>query len=294
MNWRQPEKPTFRFAPSPSGRLHLGHAFSALFTWGEAARLGGEVLLRIEDIDSTRCRAEHVAGIEEDLTWLGLRWPAPVRQQSAHLADYTAMLAQLQTMGLVYPCFCTRAEIKAEIERSASAPHGPEGALYPGTCRDLPHREAAQRILNGESHAWRLDMDKALARITDRRRLNWHDIGAGEVRGAPEQLGDVVLARKDIATSYHMAVVHDDALQGITHVTRGKDLFHATHLHVLLQALLGFPTPVYHHHDLITDEDGQRLATRDKARTLAALRTDGVTAADIRAQLAPRLPVISV
>ena len=293
MNWRDPEKPKLRFAPSPSGRLHLGHAFSALFTWAEAERLEGEVLLRIEDIDHTRCRTEHITGIEEDLAWLGLSWPTPIRQQSAHMADYTAMLAQLQTMGIVYPCFCTRAEIKAEIERSVSAPHGPEGPLYPGTCRNLPTREAGKRILAGESHAWRLDLEKALSKIPDRNRLNWYDIGVGDVRSEPEQLGDVVLARKDIATSYHLAVVHDDALQDITHVTRGKDLFHATHLHVLLQALLGFPMPVYHHHDLITDEDSQRLATRDRARTLQALRDDGVTAEEIKAQLENQLPTTS-
>ncbi|MEO0394107.1 MAG: tRNA glutamyl-Q(34) synthetase GluQRS [Pseudomonadota bacterium] len=293
MSWRDTAQPILRFAPSPSGRLHLGHAFSALFTWSEAERLGGDVLLRIEDIDHTRCKPEHIANLKADLTWLGLRWADDeVRHQSQHMADYTAMLAQLQTMGLVYPCFCTRAEIKAEIERSVSAPHGPEGPLYPGTCRNLDHREAAQRILDGESHAWRLDLAKALARIPDRTRLNWFDEGVGPVTGQPEQLGDVVLARKDIATSYHLAVVHDDALQGITHVTRGKDLFHATHLHVLLQALLDFPTPVYHHHDLITDDQGQRLATRDKAKSLAHLRDEGLTAQDVLDQLRGTLPCL--
>ncbi|HCI47850.1 MAG TPA: tRNA glutamyl-Q(34) synthetase GluQRS [Rhodospirillaceae bacterium] len=279
------DQPRLRFAPSPSGRLHMGHAYSALFTWGEAARLGGEVLLRIEDIDHTRCRPEHVDGIRQDLAWLGLTWPEPVRIQSEHLSEYAAMLERLKAMGVVYPCFCTRAEIRAEIERSANAPHGPEGALYPGTCRGLGKAEIAEHIAAGRHPAWRLDLGAALARIGDRKRLLWHDLGCGDVTGEPEQLGDAVLARKDIATSYHLAVVHDDALQSITHVTRGKDLFHATHLHVLLQALLDLPRPVYHHHDLITDEQGVRLATRDNARTLEAMREAGVTADEIRQRL---------
>ncbi|MEM6903239.1 MAG: tRNA glutamyl-Q(34) synthetase GluQRS [Pseudomonadota bacterium] len=271
-------KARLRFAPSPSGRLHLGHAYSALFTWGEARRLGGDVLLRIEDIDHTRCRTEHIAGIEEDLAWLGLTWPTPVRQQSEHLTDYAERLEQLKAMDVVYPCFCTRAEIKAEIERSASAPHGSEGPLYPGICRGMPTAEAQRRIDAGESHAWRLDLQKALNALPDGAELTWHDLTAGEVAAKPELLGDVVLARKDIGTSYHIAVTHDDALQGITHVTRGKDLWDATHLHVLLQKLLGLPTPVYHHHDLITDREGKRLATRDKAETLASKRDLGLTA----------------
>jgi glutamyl-Q tRNA(Asp) synthetase len=281
--------PRLRFAPSPSGRLHLGHAFSALFTWRQAEKLRGEVLLRIEDIDHTRCRAEHIAGIEEDLRWLGLDWPKPVRRQSEHGADYAAMLGRLQDMAVVYPCFCTRAEIRSEIERSANAPHGPDGALYPGICRDMAEEDAARNIAMGKPHAWRLDLSAALDRIGDRARLDWHDLGHGPIKGEPEQLGDVVLARKDIETSYHLAVVHDDALQEITHVTRGEDLLHATHLHVLLQALLGYPTPLYHHHGLIRDEEGQRLATRDKARTLEALRTEGMTAETVREIFSERL-----
>ncbi|MBV6632035.1 MAG: tRNA glutamyl-Q(34) synthetase GluQRS [Alphaproteobacteria bacterium] len=275
-----------RFAPSPSGRLHLGHAYSALFTWREAERLGGEVLLRIEDIDHTRCRAEHIAGIEEDLAWLSLSWPTPVRRQSDYLPDYAQRLEQLKSMGVVYPCFCTRAEIRAEIERSAGAPHGSEGPLYPGTCRDLPKAEADKRIANGDSHAWRINLAKALSALPDGAELSWHDLTAGKVEALPELLGDAVLARKDIGTSYHMAVVHDDALQGITHVTRGKDLWDATHLHVLLQKLLDLPTPLYHHHDLVTDEDGQRLATRDQARTLLSMRENGVSLSDLQQMLA--------
>lgn len=274
--------PRLRFAPSPSGRLHAGHAYAALFTWREAARLRGQALLRIEDIDHTRCRVEHIAGIEADLRWLGLDWPEPVRRQSEHMADFAAVLARLRTMGVVYPCFCTRAEIRAEIERSASAPHGPEGPLYPGTCRHLPADVAAARLAAGAKPAWRLDLDKALAMVAGARdRLGWHDLRQGRIAGQPELLGDAVLARRDIATSYHLAVVHDDALQGITHVTRGEDLFHATHLHVLLQALLGYPTPVYHHHPLIRDAAGQRLATRDHARTLATLREEGLSRDDV-------------
>ena len=272
-----------RFAPSPSGLLHLGHAFSALFS-GEAAReTGGRFLLRIEDVDFTRCRPEFEAGILEDLEWLGLEWETPVRRQSEHLAEYREVAEGLLARGLLYPCFCTRKDIQREIERAGAAPHGVEGPLYPGTCRDLSADEREENIAAGVSFALRLDLGRALAEIGT--ELTWHDRGAGDQKAQPERLGDVVLARKDVGTSYHLAVVWDDALQGITRVTRGLDLFEATHLHRVLQALLGLPEPEYHHHELILDETGKRLAKRDESETLRSLRESGVTANAIRERL---------
>jgi glutamyl-Q tRNA(Asp) synthetase len=265
-----------RFAPSPTGLLHLGHARSALAGWHAARNSGGRFVLRIEDIDVGRCREEFVAAIYEDLAWLGLTWEQPVRRQSQHFDDYRVALEQLQARGLVYPCFCTRSDIAA----AATAPHGPDGALYPGTCRHLSDADRARRIANGEAYALRLDVGKALA-ITG--PLSWRDDGAGAVAADPQSLGDVVLARKDVPTSYHLAVAVDDHLQGITLVTRGVDLFHATHIHRLLQALLGYATPAYQHHELIVDSAGRRLAKRDQSMTLRALREAGFNAAEIRA-----------
>ena len=264
-----------RFAPSPTGRLHLGHARSALLAHDFARARGGVMHLRIEDIDAGRSRPEHVAGIIEDLRWLGLEWPEPVRVQSAHLADHAQALAQLRALGLLYPCFCTRADIAA----ATSAPHGPEGALYPGTCRGRVDGDAL--IAQGLPHAWRLDVAKAIAIAGP---LQWVDADAGKTLAQPESLGDVVLARKDAPVSYHLAVTVDDALQGVTHIARGADLFHATHIHRLLQALLDLPTPHYWHHPLLLGADGKRLAKRDGAVSLIALREAGASPDHLRAR----------
>lgn len=269
-----------RFAPSPTGLLHLGHAYAALFAWRRARAEGGRFLLRIEDIDASRCREEFVTAILEDLAWLGIDWDGAVRRQQQHLGDYRAALDRLEADGLVYPCFCTRAAIKAEIARALDAPQGPEGKLYPGTCRALTPEERARRRAAGEAYALRLDVAKALGRTGP---LDWHDERAGRVAADPLALGDVVLARKDTPTSYHLAVTVDDALQGITLVTRGIDLFAATHVHRLLQALLGLPTPDYCHHALLTDAAGRRYAKRDRSLTLRALREAGCTPDEVRA-----------
>ena len=268
-----------RFAPSPTGLLHVGHAYAALFAYGAARESGGRFLLRIEDIDAGRCRPEFTAAIERDLAWLGLEWEAPVRRQSEHMAEYRAALDRLTGMGLLYPCFCTRAEIRAEIERAGAAPHGPDGPPYPGTCRTLPEAERALRIARGDVYALRLDVAAARARAGT---LAWTDRARGAVAARPERFGDVVLARKDAPASYHLAVTLDDAIQGVTLVTRGEDLAAATDIHRLLQALLGLPTPDYHHHPLLKDEGGRRLAKRDRAETLAALRESGRTPEEVR------------
>lgn len=268
-----------RFAPSPTGRLHLGHAHSALFAFAAARRENGRFLVRIEDIDPGRCRDEFVDGIYEDLAWLGLEWETPVRRQSEHLNDYIAALAALEEKGLLYACFCTRAQIHAEIEAAASAPHGPDGPLYPGICRERDASEHAAMKADGIEHALRLDMGKAIAAAGP---LSWSDREKGPQRAQAEQFGDVVLARKDTPTSYHLAVTVDDHLQGVTLVTRGDDLFDATHIHRLLQALLGYDTPDYHHHGLLRDDTGKRFAKRDKALTIDALRTAGHSPADVR------------
>ena len=291
-----------RFAPSPTGRLHLGHAFSALQAHDFARTHGGRFSLRIEDIDGTRSRPEHVDAIFRDLEWLGLEWDGEVVFQSQRLHLYEAALDRLRGMGLLYPCVCTRADIAASL----SAPHGPEGALYPGICRGRADADLSQ------PHSWRLDVERALkilpgtGRETSRRlvegglpkpspvrsapsttafgggppprageELTWHDAFAGWVRADPRAHGDVILARKDAPASYHLAVTLDDAAQGITHVVRGKDLFEATHVHRLLQALLDLPTPEYRHHALLTGPDGQRLAKRHGAPTLESLRLAG-------------------
>ncbi|HUB96221.1 MAG TPA: tRNA glutamyl-Q(34) synthetase GluQRS [Stellaceae bacterium] len=269
-----------RFAPSPTGLLHPGHAFAALFAWRRAREGGGRFLLRVEDIDESRCRAPFVDAILEDLAWLGLDWDGPVRKQSQHLGEYRAALARLEAEGLVYPCFCTRAAIRAEVARAAGAPQGPDGPLYPGTCRALAASERARRIADGEAYALRLDVAAALTRTGP---LSWRDERAGLVMADPAALGDVVLARKDAPTSYHLAVTHDDAAQGVTHVTRGSDLFASTHIHRLLQALLGWPVPLYHHHALIVGADGRRYAKSEPSLTLRALREAGLTPEAVRA-----------
>ena len=279
---------TTRFAPSPTGRMHLGHAWSAIQAHDFARENGGRFLLRIEDIDGTRSRPEHVAAILADLEWLGLGWDGDVVFQSRRLDLYEATLDRLRNMGLLYPCFCTRADIAASV----SAPHGPEGLVYPGTCRGLTVDPA--RLAN-DPHCWRLDVAKALTLLPlpqGERELLWHDAFAGTVTADPCAQGDVVLARKDAPASYHLAVTIDDAAQGVTHVVRGRDLFAATDIHRLLQALLDLPTPEYRHHALLAGADGARLAKRHGAPTLAAMPIageDGRALAD--ALRAHRLPV---
>jgi len=264
-----------RFAPSPTGALHLGHAYAALTAEAAAREAGGRFLLRIEDIDRTRCRPAFVAGLLADLAWLGLRWEQPVRVQSEHFAEYQAALDQLAARGLLYPCFCTRKDIAA----AATAPHGPEGLIYPGICRGLSATERAERIATGQPYALRLDMGAACRAVG---ALVWHDRLAGAVTARPERFGDVVLARKDCPASYHLAVTFDDAGQGVTLVTRGEDLFAATDLHRLLQALFGWPVPEYAHHPLLRGPDGRRLAKRDGARTLWSLREAGYGPGEVR------------
>lgn len=279
-----------RFAPSPTGFLHLGHAYSALTAFEAARASGGRFLLRIEDVDRGRARADCEAAICDDLAWLGLQWEKPVRRQSEHFDEYKAVLTKLDSMGVLYPCFCTRKDIAEEILRAGGAPHlmGPDGAIYPGTCRALSSDERAERIASGAPYALRLDVAKAVARIG--HALVFHEFGAGPDGECREQsvqaarLGDVVLARKDMPASYHIAVVADDALQGVDLVTRGHDLFHATHVQRVLQALLGLPVPTYAHHRLIVDETGKKFSKRDFAVTLRAMRKAGVAPADIRSQ----------
>ena len=272
---------TTRFAPSPTGLLHRGHALSALLAWRMARSSGGRFILRIEDIDTVRCRPEHEAAILADLAWLGLDPDGPVWRQSERAPVYRAALDRLVAMGAVYPCFCTRADIAA----AASAPHGPEGPLYPGTCRHLSADERAARFA-AQIPPWRLDVAAAL-HITG--PLTWHDHGAGHWAGPqqadPAAAGDFVVARRDIGTAYALAVVVDDAAQGVTDVVRGVDLFEATHGQRLLQALLGLPTPRYHHHPLVLGANGKRLAKRDKGETLATLRAAGTDPVQLRAGL---------
>ncbi len=268
-----------RFAPSPTGYLHVGHAYSALFGY-EAARLsGGRFRLRIEDIDTQRCRAEFERAIFEDLAWLGLRCHGEPLRQSAGMQRYATALGQLRSLGVLYPCFCTRQQIRIEVEQSGRAPHGPNAELvYPGICRDIAPAEGDRRIDQGEPFAWRLDLDKALALTGP---LAWYDCRAGWVDAEPHLLGDPILARRDTPTSYHLAVVLDDHLQGVNLVTRGEDLFHATHIHRVLQALFGIEPPRYYHHNLVADSRGERLAKRNRAITLRHLRDIGRSPADI-------------
>ena len=281
-----------RFAPSPTGHLHLGHAHAALFAHDQAKKAGGKFLLRIEDIDRGRCRPEYEAAIVEDLKWLGLEWEQPVRRQSDHMGDYRNAVTYLEALRLVYPCFCTRAEIEAEIAESGVAPHRPPpeplfGAdvqpPYPGTCRALSVAERQRRAKEGQPFALRLDMAWAVAQATTvEGALAWTDRAKGTVIARPEIFGDVVIARKDTPASYHLAVTWDDHYQGVTLVTRGEDLFHATHVHRLLQAVLRLETPEYHHHALIADAAGRRLAKRDKALTIRSLREAGKSPEDVR------------
>lgn len=286
-------KPVFRFAPSPNGRLHLGHAYSALLNDAFARRFGGRLLLRIEDIDLTRCRPEFEAAIYEDLAWLGLEWDKPVRRQSEHFADYRAAFSRLKVEGLVYPCFCSRKDIALAVASEEARtkrpwPRDPDGApLYPGRCKGLSVGEAGRRIAAGEPHAWRLDMERARERAPGPYRFRRFDAEGREeaCEADPGRWGDPVLVRKDVPTSYHLSVVTDDALQGVTHVVRGKDLEAATGLHVLLQALLGLPTPLYHHHELVLDLTGDKLAKSRGSKSLAELREEGASPDAIRARL---------
>ncbi len=275
-----------RFAPSPTGRLHIGHAYSALFAYRLARDSGGRFILRIEDIDQDRCHPEFEQGIYEDLTWLGLTWETPVRRQSEHMPDYRAALDKLMDEDLIYPCFCTRKDIAEEVARAAAAPHGPEGVLYPGTCRALSPAQRKEKMKNGLPYAFRLESAKAETLLRGRNKwpLYWHDRGKGRQEAVPGILGDAVLARKDMNTSYHLSVTLDDHTQGVTLVTRGEDLFYATHLHRLLQELLGLEIPEWHHHPLLLDKDGKRFAKRNDSVTLQYLReTMGKTPQEVLA-----------
>jgi glutamyl-Q tRNA(Asp) synthetase len=270
-----------RFAPSPTGYLHLGHVRSALEGWRAARTAGGRFLLRLEDIDQGRCRDEFASAILNDLAWLGLAWDGPVRRQSEHFEDYRRALNRLATLGVIYPCFCTRRAIQAEIARACGAPQGEAGPLYPGTCRRLSSTEREEKQDRGLDYALRLDLGRALALTGP---LEWVEEGGGEPRRVPadpEALGDVVLARKEAPASYHLAVTVDDAIQGVTLVIRGEDLAPATHIHRLLQELLGLPTPRYRHHELLTDATGRRLAKRNRAMTIWAMRAAGMPPAEL-------------
>ena len=281
--------PVFRFAPSPNGYLHLGHALSALLNFDMARAVGGKLLLRIEDIDETRCLPEYEQAILDDLAWLGIAWERPVRRQSQHLDDYRSALARLEALGLIYPSFESRSDIAAliaERERAGAWPRDPDGApLYPGHARSIAPAERKRRIEAGERHALRLDMAAAIARTG---AISWMEAGqgpageAGTVPSTPAVWGDVVLARKETPTSYHLSVVVDDAIQGVTHVVRGQDLFFATGVHRLLQSLLGLPIPAYHHHRLLMDPGGRKLSKSTQATGLRELRTQGTAPADIR------------
>ena len=288
---------TTRFAPSPTGLLHLGHAFSALLSWRHARDSGGRFLLRLEDIDPSRCRPEHAEAILHDLAWLGLDWDGPVRVQSHHMASYRAVLDRLQAQALLYPCFCSRSEILAELAQSSHAPHWtphlaphrtPDGApAYPGTCRRLDPTIRRDRLQAGEPHALRLDMAAALHGLSGSDALRYEDAGAAAAARwrpcRPEAFGDVVLARRDAPASYHLCVTHDDWRQEVGLVVRGVDLRPATDLHRLLQALMGWTAPAYLHHPLLRDAAGRRLAKRDASGTLRALRERGLSASEVRA-----------
>ena len=276
------ETVTTRFAPSPTGYLHLGHLYSALMAEQAARQASGRLLLRIEDIDRGRCRLHFEEALVADLDWLGFRWDGPIWRQSERFDAYAEALARLDGQGLLYPCFCTRREIQAEVAASDGAPQGPDGPLYPGTCRSLEVAERADRIAAGESHALRLDSREAARQAGP---LSWHDDRAGRQTVDPGSFGDVILARKDVPTSYHLAVTVDDAAQEVTLVTRGMDLFASTPIHRLLQALLELPEPAYRHHDLLVDSFGKRLAKRDDARSLREMRAAGATPEGLRQQV---------
>jgi len=282
-----------RFAPSPTGYLHLGHAFAAVTAYEAAQREGGRFLVRIEDIDAGRSKPEFEAAIFEDLAWLGLRWEVPVLRQSERFEAYRTALDRLDAVGLIYPCFCTRGDIAAEIASAVEAPHGPEGPHYPGTCRNLSEVEREMRVKAGVPFALRLDVAKA-SRLAGAMSFEERGTGpsgeTGTIAVNPLLFGDVVIARKDVPTSYLLAVVVDDAHQGVTLVTRGNDLFSATHVQRLLQALLVLPAPAYAHHRLILDEHGRKFSKRDDAVTLRSLRSEGVAPEQIRAQLGKNPP----
>ena len=286
-------QPVFRFAPSPNGRLHLGHACSALLNADLAQRWGGRFLVRIEDIDAVRCRPEFEAAVYEDLAWLGLTWEWPVRRQSDHFDDYRRAADALRGRGLLYPCFCSRRRIAEavagrEAETDRPWPRDPDGApLYPGTCRGLAAEEVARRLADGAPHSWRLAAERAVGVAPGPHGFVRFDPSGAEepVTAAPGRWGDPVLVRSDVPTSYHLSVVTDDALQGITHVVRGRDLEPATDLHVLLQVLLGLPTPRYHHHGLVRDPFGDKLSKSLRSENLDDLRRRGVTAGEIRERL---------
>jgi len=270
-----------RFAPSPTGRLHLGHAYSAKFA-AEACGSRGRFLLRIEDIDIGRCRPEFEDGIYEDLAWLGHNWEIPIWRQSDHMTDYRVALDRLESEGLVFSCFCTRKDLQRQVAEAASAPHGPDGPIYPGTCRNLSPGEVSDRKSAGDAFALRLDINSATRQTG---ALTFYDRAHGVIAVDPAGCGDVVLARKDVPTSYHLSVTLDDAAQGVTLVTRGDDLLHATHVHRILQALLDLPVPEYHHHTLLKAPSGKRFAKRDKAKTIQALREAGKSPDDVRVML---------
>jgi glutamyl-Q tRNA(Asp) synthetase len=278
----------FRFAPSPNGYLHLGHAFSALINHKMAVSTGGSLLLRMEDIDVERCRPEFEQAIYEDLAWLGLSWEERVRRQSEHFDAYAEALASLEQRGLVYPCFCSRTDVMSAVAERPDWPRDPDGSpLYPGTCRHLSPMERRAQLAAGQPAALRLDMAAALAQA--RQKIAWREYGGSaerrDMNRDPSLWGDAVLSRKDIPASYHIAVVVDDAFQGVTEVVRGEDLFMATSLHRLLQILLDLPAPAYHHHELLRDSAGRKLSKSLRAKSLRALRREGLTAADLKEQL---------
>ncbi len=280
--------PTFRFAPSPNGELHLGHALSALDGFSQAQKRGGKFLLRIEDIDTARCREQFVAGIFEDLAWLGATWEQPVLRQSRHFPFYRAMAAKLEAMGLLYPCFATRTEIQSSAQPGAADPDG--APIYPGLHKRLSHAEIADRKAAGQPFALRIDSDRASEAVAEKlngRALSWREYDPADDAitmqiATPEVWGDAVIVRKDFPASYHLAVVCDDARQDVTHVTRGADLFQATSLQRLLQVLLDLPEPLYAHHRLLMDDTGRKLSKSDADTSLKALRGAGATPEDVR------------
>jgi glutamyl-Q tRNA(Asp) synthetase len=267
-----------RFAPSPSGYLHLGHAYSAMLAYRIAKENRGKFILRMEDIDKTRCKKIFEEAIFEDLAWLGLKWDNPVRRQSEHLSYYRAALQKLKHKKLVYPCFCTRSDIRTEIMSANEAPHESARFVYPGTCRLLPLNVQKTKMLNNENHAFRLDSQQA---TNFSKSLYWQEYSQGKIMVQPQYFGDIIIARKDVPTSYHLAVTLDDHIQGITLVTRGKDLFESTHIQRMIQSLLGLRVPTYRHHQLLRSSNGRRFAKRNHSITLRHLRKSGYSAASI-------------
>jgi len=268
-----------RFAPSPTGLLHLGHVYAAFFAENRAKSAKGRFILRIEDIDKTRCKNMYLEAIYEDLAWLGLDWEKPVLQQSFNMPNYRIAIDKLKSLGLIYPCFCTRKTIKDEINRAGKAPHGPDGIIYPGNCRTLSLLNQKEKLSAGVPHVLRLDIRKA---IQISGKLTWFDLLKGKQNAHPEIFGDIVIARKDVQTSYHLSVTVDDAAQGVTLVTRGDDLAITTSIHRLLQCLLGYKTPIYFHHKLLTGSDGKKLSKRDNSLTIRSLRQSGMLPEDIK------------